>query len=195
MLSKDILVIDVETTGINPSVDTIVQLAALILDKDNLEICHEFSSFIRPESSISENAKATHGLDENALRNAENSCDVLLKFQNFAPPTVLLAGHNVSFDVNFLKKAYTRCNLSFPFDYHTIDIWSIAFFMLGASDVKLETYSLSVLANYFGIARSEKHDALEDVRVSAHILKSLFGLIGDNKDLMRKQLDHLRGLE
>jgi DNA polymerase III epsilon subunit family exonuclease len=195
MLIKDILIIDVETTGIDPISDTLVQLAALILDKKTLDICHEFSMFIRPETTISENAKATHGLDEKTLRHAEDSCTVLQKFQNFAPPTVLLAGHNVSFDVNFLKNAYARCNLSFPFDYHTIDIWSIAFFILGASGVKLETYSLSVLAKYFGISRREKHDALEDVCVSARILKYLFELIDGNMELIRGQLEHLRGIK
>ena len=195
MLIKDILVIDVETTGIDPMSDTLVQLAALILDKKTLDVCREFSMFIRPETKISESAKATHGLEEKALRHAEKSCTVLKKFQNFAPPTALLSGHNVSFDVSFLKSSYARCNLTFPFDYHTIDIWSIAFFILGASGIKLETYSLSVLANYFGIPRREKHDALEDVRVSARILKYLFDLIGGNMELIRKHLEQFRGVK
>ncbi len=49
--------------------------------------------------------------------------------------------------------------------------------MLGASGIKLETFSLSELSSFFGISRREKYDALEDVHISARILKHLYDLI------------------
>jgi len=193
MLAKDLLLIDVETTGIDPSKDSIIQLAALILDRRNLSELDSFSIFIRPDTQISVQAFSIHGISEKDLADAKDLCAALDEFQAFAPSDALLSGHNVSFDMNFLKTGYAKCGLHFPFDYHTIDIWSIAFFVISAVGISLESYSLSDLANFFGVKRSVKHDALEDVRVSAIIARNLLQVISGNKKSFLERVKIYRG--
>lgn len=188
MLTKDLLIIDVETTGLDPESDSLVQLAALVLDHKTLEERDSFSMLVRPDSPISTSAQAIHGRSKKDLMHANGTCTVLKEFDHFAPRDALLSGHNVSFDIAFLKAGYARCGIYFPFDYHTVDIWSIAFFVLGAVGITLESYNLTQLSSFFGIQRSTNHDALEDVRISSQIIRYLFSTISHSYTDLRRQL-------
>ena len=174
LLTKRLLLIDVETTGVNPISDCIVQIASCVLSRGALHEEECFSSLVRPVSPISPEAEKIHGLTEHTLRDAPPLAEALKSFDSYAPHDAFLCGHNVSFDVAFLKEAYRRVGIPYSFDYHTIDIWSIAFFVLGSEGIELEAYNLDALCTLFGLARKKHHDALEDVHLSAAILRHLF---------------------
>ena len=61
-VSKPILVVDVETTGLDPSKDTVVQIAAYKLNGDARLGDPPFVTYVRPEVRISDTAEAVHGL-------------------------------------------------------------------------------------------------------------------------------------
>jgi len=177
MLPKRLLVIDVETTGLDPATDSLIQLASCVLSRKELREERSFSSYVRPETPIQPHAKAVHGLSNEDLTDAPAVGSVIRRFAEYAPSDAIICGHNVAFDVAFLKAAYKSVGLTYSFDYHTLDLWSIAFFVLGAQRIALPEYNLTNLCKLYGIRRSSKHDALEDVRATAQVLRHLFAAI------------------
>lgn len=108
---------------------------------------------------------------------APSLAEALRSFAEYAPQDAILCGHNVAFDVGFLRKSYGLVGIPYEFDYHTVDLWSIAFFMLGAQRIDLQTYNLTRLSSLYGIRRGARHDALEDVRATAAVLRHLFAAV------------------
>ena len=178
MLNRDLLVIDVETTGLDPHCDAIVQLSACVLSHADLREQACFTTLVFPEAAMSPRAQAVHGLTPEQLQDAPRVHEAIAAFDRFAPKDALICGHNVSFDVGFLKAAYKRAEFPFGFDYHTVDIWSISFFVLGARGIELRSYNLDALCGLFGVARDRHHNALQDVRASAAILRHLYQSVG-----------------
>lgn len=174
MTPKRILVVDLETTGLDPRSDAIVEIAACLLAPKTLTEVGWFHSVVRTDVRMDARAASVHGVSLDDLADAPPLASVIKDFAGFAPNQVILAGHNVSFDVAFLRAAYEQTNHRFEFDYHLLDIWSIAFFILGAEGVSLQSYSLDALCSLFGIKRGQRHRALEDARASAAILRHLY---------------------
>jgi DNA polymerase-3 subunit epsilon len=176
-LAKRLLVIDLETTGLDPAVDSPVQLASCLLSRQELREEAHFCSYVRPESEMSVGAARIHGLSATTLARAPSLADVVADFADYAPTDAIVCGHNVGFDVAFLKMAYKRVGRPYPFDYHTLDLWSVAFFVLGAQGVSLPAYDLNSLCSLYSLKRGTKHDALEDVRATASVLRHLFATV------------------
>lgn len=176
-LARPLLVLDVETTGLDPSADAIVQLAAVILDAQTLAERRAFSTLVRTAKPISDSAYDVHGLGLKDLETAPELPAALSQFREFADSSAIICGHNVGFDYAFLKNGYLQLGWTFPFDYHTLDIWSLAFFILGADGIQLPKYDLDHLCGLYGIPRAAHHDALQDVRASSQILRQLFAAV------------------
>lgn len=184
-LPKSLIVLDVETTGLLPGQDAILELAGCLLSDTDLEEKSFFQSRVYTNKVITEGAHKTHGLTLDDVENAPALPEVVAAFAGFAPPGAILCGHNVSFDVGFLQAAYSTAGRVYPFDYHALDVWSLAFFVLGARGVQLPSYSLTSLCSVFGIAREPHHGALQDARASAAILRHLVAVIqGEGLDAL-----------
>jgi DNA polymerase III epsilon subunit family exonuclease len=172
--------LDVETTGLSPQNDAIIELAACVVDQESLEERRTFHSRIFSEKRVAPSAFRVHGIASSDLVDEPQVMQVVAKFDTFAPKDSILCGHNVAFDVAFLKATYERTGLPFGFDYHLLDIWSVAFFVLGARAKKLPSYNLTALCSLFGIERDPSHNALQDVRASAAILRHLYSAARGN---------------
>lgn len=172
---KKLLVVDLETTGLDPDEDSIVQIAACVLSRKALNEEAAFSTLVAPESPMDPSAQRVHGLTPGDLRGAPPLDWGIAQLEALADPgEVILCGHNVSFDTSFLKAAYKRVDRPYPYDYHTVDLWSVAFFIFSANGLKPKDYRLDTLAGLFGVKRNRHHDALQDVRVTAAILRHLY---------------------
>jgi DNA polymerase III epsilon subunit family exonuclease len=174
MLAKRLLVLDVETTGLDPSTDSIIQIASCVLSRKDLREERSFCTYVKPTVPISSDATAVHGLRDNDLLGAPSLSEAMQSFIEYAPKDSIICGHNVAFDVSFLRMSYQRAGLEYEFDYHTLDLWSIAFFILGVQRISLPTYNLTALCSLYGINRGARHDALKDVRATAAVLRRLF---------------------
>lgn len=95
------LVADVETTGLDPTVDKIVEIAWVEMDEDlGFVPDSEFSSLINPERSVSCVAAGVNGIRDSVIE-AENppTIDEI----TFPSGEVILICHNLKFDYEFLK--------------------------------------------------------------------------------------------
>jgi DNA polymerase III epsilon subunit family exonuclease len=168
-----LLVLDVETTGLDVASNSIVQIGASLLDRTSLREEAIFETFVKPTTPMTPQAFGVHGIKDEDLAAAPSVAEALTALAAFVPKHALLCGHNVSFDAGFIKAACTQNNIAYPFHYHSLDTWSVAFFVLGARGVALESYKLDALCAHYNIPKAAKHDALGDVRATAEVLRNL----------------------
>lgn len=102
-------VIDVETTGLNLSVDRIVDLAVLITD-DRAGIKDRWSTLVNPERPIG--ATHIHGLTDDDVSHAPFFSNLIPHLIRFIRGKIIVA-HNVAFDLSFLNAEFERAGFSY----------------------------------------------------------------------------------
>ncbi|MDA8146955.1 MAG: exonuclease domain-containing protein [Thermaerobacter sp.] len=97
----DFLALDLETTGLDPEQDAILEVGAVRVRGGRL--AEEFSALCRPTGEIPPSVQRLTGLTPELFRDAAPLEDVLEAFQNFAGRQLWVA-HNASFDAAFLRR-------------------------------------------------------------------------------------------
>ena len=116
------VVIDVETTGLDPEKDRIIELAAVRVVRN--EVVDTFSSLVNPDFEISGFISNLTGITNDMLADAPRIQDILPTYLDFIGDAVVL-GHNVVFDVKFLHCACMRCfSDGFPNNFADTLRWS-----------------------------------------------------------------------
>lgn len=148
-----IVVIDLETTGLDPQKDTIIEIAAMRFNGNRIE--DEFETLINPNRHIPENITQLTGIDDAMVRNAPRVGDVLGELERFCGDLPIL-GQNVRFDLGFLRRhralAYNEA----------VDTYEMASVLLPSAS----RYNLGALGQLLGIPLSATHRAMDDVRVT-----------------------------
>jgi DNA polymerase III alpha subunit (gram-positive type) len=182
MLSRDLLVFDLETTGLDYYSNEIIQIAALRLDKETLSEKGSFQSYVKPTHLETANPAAAlvHQIDYQILMNELEIGAVLDKLEAQFPATeVILSSYNTVFDVPFLSVAYKKLGRQMPYDLHSVDIWSMAYryWYSGGYAVNPEKqmgFGLSDIAKILQVESSGSfHNAITDTRVAAEVLRRL----------------------
>lgn len=173
LLNLSFTVFDTETTGLNPSGgDELVSLGGIRVVNGHVLENECFYTLIRPNNPIPIAATLIHGIGNDMVAAAPSCTDALHYFYQFAEDTVL-AGHNVAFDMRFLKMKEPLTGLLF--NHAILDT------LLLSSVVhrQQETHHLDALARRFGIEDpfSRRHHALGDALLTARILVCLFPLL------------------
>ncbi len=173
--------IDLETTGLNPKADRIIEIGAIKVE--NGVQTGTFETFVNPGRTLEERVSDLTGIRDEDLLNAPGIEEVLPTFLEFAGDNVLL-GHSVLFDFSFLKKA--AVNKKLTFERAGIDTLKIARKYLP----ELESRSLGYLCEYYGIPH-KAHRALEDAKATAMLYEKLadcFLSAETEKDFMPQKL-------
>ena len=102
--------IDMETTGLSPRVDRVVEIAVIQLDRE-LSPCGEFATLINPGRDIG--ATHVHRITARDVVGAP-------RFEHVAPMLLdvlrgrVVVAHNVQFDVRFLHAEFARMGIGLP---------------------------------------------------------------------------------
>jgi len=119
-LERPLAVLDLETTGLNPDIDRIVQIAITIHYPKKDPIA--WSSLINPEIPIMNTGN--HNITDAHVAEAP-------LFKIVAPALaprmtdIDIAGYNVTFDINFLKAEMRRAGVTWGWNGHVIDALQI----------------------------------------------------------------------
>ena len=155
---KEYAVIDIETTGISPKYDSIIELSALKI-KDN-SIVDTFTSLVNPGFKIDSFITELTGITNEMLQESNKIEKILPDFLNFIGDS-LLVGHNINFDINFIyDNCITLFNKSLQNDF--IDTMRISKRILK----ELPHHKLSDLANFYNISYDGAHRALNDCKIT-----------------------------
>lgn len=176
-LDTNICFIDFETTGIDVYRDFPIQLGALLVD-EKLNSIKKFSSFIKlPTSkSISSDSKVIHKLTHEKLKDAPTAKSVIKQFYNTVGYDYCLAGWNISFDIPFLRilsSKYDMMHIYNKINYRHIDVQTICQLASRLSLINDNVKSLDDCIIYFGLNRSQAHDALQDSELTLEVFRRL----------------------
>lgn len=155
--------IDLETTGLNPKTDKIIEIGAVkILNGNRAET---FSTLVNPGRRLEQRIIELTGIRDGDLEGAPSIEEVFPKLQQFLGELPLL-GHSVLFDFSFLKKAAVNQRLTF--EKQAVDTLKIARKYLPS----LESRSLGFLCEYYGIPHAA-HRALADAEATNELYRKL----------------------
>lgn len=160
---NDIVVFDTETTGLAPSKDRIVELAA-IKYADARPVL-KFQSYVNPGRPIPPEARKINGITDEMVADAPAIGQILQSFEDFVGSSTLVA-HNLNFDLRFL---FYSGSVITDTKRRYIDTLEQAQRMLkkpkrgGDSDnYDVEDHKLDTLCYYYRIPRPKRHSALAD---------------------------------
>ncbi|MBE5875810.1 MAG: 3'-5' exonuclease [Lachnospiraceae bacterium] len=156
---KDYVALDLETTGLNPKTDKIIEIGVVRVREGIVR--ETFSTFVNPARGLTAKTKELTGIEEEDLKTAPYIEDILDDLLLFIGNDHLL-GHNILFDFSFLKRVVVNRKKSF--DKEGIDTLRIARRFL----TDLESRNLGFLCKYYGIELAA-HRALNDA-VASHML-------------------------
>jgi DNA polymerase III epsilon subunit family exonuclease len=170
------VVVDFETTGFDPEIDRIVQMAAVVIDF-NGHILHSFDTIVKPESP----AQYTHGAQHIHSISPEQVVAGMPLSQALATLWPLInshvfTAHNAQFDLGFLHAESTRIGIQHTVDTH-IDTLELA----RRTDAdRTRKHSLQALCEHYGITNEQAHEARSDAIATAQLLLHLMKDLGVN---------------
>ena len=167
--AAELVVFDLETTGLSPARDRMCEIGAVRVR--GLEIVEQFEMLVNPGVSLPTQIASLTGIREADLRRAPRPELAVRRFLAFAGD-VPLAAHNARFDVGFLEHEVERLTgkrVAAP----VVDTVWLARRLLHR---RSERFSLAWLSHFFGTTWEPCHRALPDALATAEILVSLLGL-------------------
>ena len=169
---SDYVVFDLETTGISPYTDKVVEISAVKVK--NHKPVDEFSTLVNPECHISEGASAVNGIFDEMVEESPVFADVLPKFIDFIEELPRV-GHNIhSFDMNFIYRDCEAYLGAFP-DNDYIDTLLISRKCMP----EMAHHRMTDLAVHYGISIEGAHRALKD----CHMTQQVYELLKDEMEL------------
>lgn len=170
---KEYILIDLETTGLSPTYNEIIEISALKI-KDG-EIIDTFSELIKPEYEIDDFIAKLTGITNEMVENSRNIKEVISDFMSFINKDDILVGYNVNFDINFLYDNMLRTFNKF-LENNFVDIMRIAKYALKD---EVDSFRLKRLAKYYEIDTNGMHRGEKDCQVSKIIFEKVQELILD----------------
>ncbi|MBE3571500.1 MAG: DEAD/DEAH box helicase family protein [Moorella humiferrea] len=163
MLPHTYVVLDVETTGLDPNCDQIIEIAAIRLEKG--QITGRLHTLINPGRSIPPHIQKLTGIDDAMVRHAPSLTEVLPHLLDLMGDAIP-AGHNGQFDLAFLNKAFGNSSWHRPL----LDTLTLSRILYPC----LPSYRLEFLSQKFAFAVNEHHRAMEDVLATVQLLDVLW---------------------
>jgi polyribonucleotide nucleotidyltransferase len=172
---REFVVVDVETTGTDPKMADLVEIAAVRVKGG--KVTDRWSTFVDPGRPIVGNQM--HGITDKDVKGAPTPKAAAEAFLAFAGDAILV-GHSVGFDLAFIEAALGGGFRFEPGRYLDTLILARDGYPGG------ESYRLGDLARFFGVELTAAHRALPDAEATAALLlrfaADLPGRIGALRD-------------
>ena len=181
-LPTDYTVIDIETTGLDCSYNSIIEVSAVRVR--GCEIKDKFSSLIKPPKHypffgdgdyfyVDEFITKLTGITNEMLDDAPEATEVLPEFAKFIGDDILI-GHNVNFDVNFLYEAMSKV-IGQPLKNNFIDTMRFSRKLFPAS----KHHRACDLAKNCDIPYENAHRALNDSMITFSCFEKMREIISN----------------
>lgn len=152
--------LDLETTGLDPEVDQIIEVAAIRFDANG--VIESFHSMVNPERRLEYRISLLTGIDTGELARAPHFPTIAGDLERFIGLDPIV-GQNPTFDTTFLERNGVQV---FGPTYDTFDLASL---MLP----RLPQRSLGGIADYLGIAFEVRHRAYADAEAAMNVFVAL----------------------
>lgn len=170
-LRKDYTALDLETTGLDPRMDGIIEIGAIRV-RDGHEV-ERYHTMVNPERPIPWIVTDITGITDDMVKDAPKLDETLGEFLNWLGDDVLL-GHNVNFDINFLYDHAEELHER-PVSNDFIDTMRLARHLYPNE----KHNRLTDLIARFDIAETQEHRALADVEQTIACYDYMIGHLDD----------------
>ena len=148
--------LDLETTGLDPAQDTIIEIGAVKFQ--GRQVLDTFETLVNPYREIPTEVRRLTGIGQGLVDKAPPFPALAEDLMDFVGPH-LVVGHRIAFDLDFLSRQ------GLPFANEVFDTWDLASILLPHST----DYSLQTLARELGAEHSRPHRALPDAQATREI--------------------------
>ena len=184
--------LDLETTGLQPARDRIVQIGAITIE----DSAQHFDMLVNPGAPIPANSTAIHGLRASDLQDAPAFPLALPPLRDFVSGRIIL-GYNIGFDLAVLSAEAKRHGLEWHWP-GALCLRQLAALLIGR-DSSLMVADLEDLALHFGVPTGARHTAHGDAAMGVAIFEKMLPALA-NKSIITladarravSQLDDLR---
>lgn len=164
---------DCETTGLDPQIDDIVSIGAVLIRDNTIVSSKRFVRYVKPKScSLSENSIKVHHIRECDLEDAFDIEDVVLEFLDFIGNRTLV-GYFLDFDIKMVNK-YLKPKIGINLPNKTIEVseiyhdFKIELIPQGFIDLRFNAILKELDIPSFGV-----HDSFNDALMTAMIFLKL----------------------
>lgn len=168
-----LLVLDTETTGVDPAHDRVIEIAAAIYDTTHKTVLWQLASLV-PEGAVTNPAEHINGISVDALKAARGFYDPFEEIDHYAALCDVIIAHNAAFDRRMTEGAL-----------HTTKPWICS--QRHLTFPKGKGGKLTHLAADHGILVTGAHRAMADVMMIVELLRRLDDI---EEQVRRAQLPH-----
>lgn len=167
LIALDALVLDSETTGLDPAKARIVEIATVPLKRGKLSNDAALCQFVNPGEAIPKAATDIHHIDDARVASAPPFAEAWPAFAAALSGTIVI-GHTLGFDLAVLKRECERAGLPWVTP-RTLDTRLLA----QVAEPHLGGYTLEHLASWLGVSVEGRHSALADAALTGRIFLAL----------------------
>lgn len=173
ILERPIAITDVETTGLDPITQEIVEIGLVVINQQTLEVIDTLDVKVRPEhiETATEFALKLNGYNESDWQDAL-TLQAAMPLYSKKTEDALFCAHNITFDWSFISEAFEKTGVKDLMDYHRIDLFTMIWKKLRNSG--LEKFNMNEVAKYLGIGEEPMpHRAINGAMTAYEIYKRL----------------------
>lgn len=170
--SDEYICFDCETTGLDPKVDDIISIGAVLIKNNTIHSSKKFVKFVKPKTKLQSDAIKVHHIRECDLEDAEEIEDVIHEFLEFVGNRKLV-GYFLEFDIAMVNK-YIKEELGIKLPNKALEVsaiyhdWKIEKIPQSNIDLRFDT-----IMDDLKIPTLGKHDAFNDAIMTAMMFLKL----------------------
>jgi CRISPR-associated protein Cas2 len=164
--NKQIVSLDIETTGLIPGKDQIISIGAVkqINDKE----CNSFYRLIKVDTVVPKAITKLTGITAQLLKEDGVTLDQALRELTEFVNSAMIIGYNLQLDLSFLMYGYRFANLKEP-DNKTLDLLPV----VKKVEKFIDNYRLATILDFYNIRNLKPHNALSDAKATLQLLYKL----------------------
>jgi len=167
------VVLDSETTGLNPRVDSIITIGAVSVQNGEIRLDDSFEALLKLSRNTS--AVTVHGITRDESRTGMEEPEALEKFLDYLKDGVIV-GHHIGHDVATFNTAYER-HWGFQMLNRSLDTMSLTLHLEKAGAFSgrppIREFTLDALCEMFGVVPHDRHTAGGDAFITAQVFLRL----------------------
>lgn len=180
-----IIAIDLETTGLSPLVDRIIEVGAVKITPTGTSI---FQTLINPEILIPQHTIDIHNITDEMVKDSPLLADVLAPLRDFIGDLPVIA-HNAKFDLGFIVMGMQKHNIILASN----DVYCSCK-LARQTHMEIPNHKLATLVKELNIPLLNHHRAIDDAFASLKIFMCSLERIKTPLSPMLKRYGHLFSL-
>lgn len=174
-MQNKIVVLDVESTGLDTTSDDIIQIAAICYGKDGVK--DQLDVLVKPTKSVGD-SYYVHGFTDDQLEREGLEIPHALDLLGDFIKDKIVVGHNIKYDLSIIESMLYRHHkqsFAYPGVYDTLDLAHKIY-------PYLPNHKLGTLSELIKTQAKPNHNALQDILATSEVLTHFIKKLNEKKD-------------